>query len=189
MPERVLLKKQIIRSWTATIQNEYDNQLINSERGLQFYFCRHLLEKFKSDNVNRTLFIEPRISTGDPRESRYPDIVICNRNRIISVIEIKYQPRSTPDFAKDLATLNWIRDGGSNFNLTNERFLGKKNVGLKAYKLDSDAILCWAGVYKTPSESNFAEILLENNDSFNKSFLSLHASTKLNSHAEIFPEG
>ena len=145
MAERVLLKKQIIRSWTASIKNEYDNQLINSERGLQFYFCRHLLEEFKFDGLNRTLFIEPRISIGNSRESRYPDIVICNSKQIVSVIEIKYQPRSTPDFAKDLATLNWIRDGGSNFSLTNERFLGKKNVGQKGYKLESDAIFCWAG--------------------------------------------
>ena len=143
MPPRQLLRSQLEKAWKKTIKNQYREQLINSERGLQVYFCNALLRSFKRAKLNRRVFVEPCISTGQELGPLYPDVVICNSQEIIGVIELKYLPRTQPKYEKDLNTLKYVASKGRRLTITNNRFLGK-TYGKKTYDVASDAVLCWA---------------------------------------------
>lgn len=149
MQSRSLLRDHLLRAWHRTIDCEYSEQLINSERGLQIYFCKHLLEEFALSGVERRLFIEPRISLADKPDAKYPDIVVCHTRRIIGVVEIKYLPRTRPEYEKDLNTLSWMSANGRDVRLSNDRYRGEREAA-REYPLAEDAVLCWAGVYTTP---------------------------------------
>lgn len=172
MSRRSLLRKQLTTAWHETIDNAYSRQLVNSERGLQVHFCRYLLDEFAKANIQRRLFIEPRISSSGTQVRRYPDIVICNTRHIIGVMEIKYQPRGDPSYEKDFDTLKWIRNHSRELTLSNDRYLGIMTKG-KTYSLAPDAVLCWAGVYKGP-EATIKKSWLAH---FGVRLLSLHAIT------------
>ena len=106
--QRNLLRTQLAKAWQKTIKSQYQKQLINSERGLQkIYFCSALLDIFRNNPLTknkRRIFVEPRLSIGN--DIRYPDLVICNNNRIIGVVELKYLPRAKkPSYDKDRGTL------------------------------------------------------------------------------------
>lgn len=75
MQSRSLIRSQLTAAWHRTIHAEYPEQLINSERGLQIYFCKHLLDLFESANVSRHLFIEPRLTIPEDGQAKYADIV------------------------------------------------------------------------------------------------------------------
>lgn len=81
MNRRSLLREQLIEAWWTTIEHQYRGQLINSERGLQVYFCAALLGAFERKGLKRRLFVEPRLAAD--AERRYPDVVICNTRSII----------------------------------------------------------------------------------------------------------
>jgi hypothetical protein len=173
MQTRALLRSQLAIAWQKTIDLEYSEQLINSERGLQIYFCRHLLDEFKSDEVSRRLFIEPRITLPEVGVARYPDIVICHTRSIIGVVELKYLPRARADFTKDLKTLEWLSENGMDVVLSNDRYRGVREESRK-FSLAPDAVLCWAGVYTSPEES----IRLPEARTINERVLVLQAITK-----------
>lgn len=172
MPPRSLLRKHLAEAWKKTIDEQYSNQLINSERGLQVYFCKHLLDQFKDSNASRRLFIEPRLTIPDSKESKYPDIVICHTRRIIGVVEIKYLPRTQPFFEKDLRTLDWILHHEKHLVISNNRYRGEHSSS-KEYSLAKDAVLCWAGVYTGTK----AVIALTENNRINQRLFALHAIT------------
>jgi hypothetical protein len=176
MTKRSPLRTQIQDAWEDTIREKYLNHLINSERGLQVYFCEALLRKIKG--ADRRIFIEPRMSAiGD---YKYPDIVICNSRNIIGVVELKYLPRGDAEYEKDIDSLTWLLKNSENLSLTNERFLGKDHEQHKFF-LAEDAVLCWAGVYKaendeqSPSSFPLKSVEIAN---IKTNFLGLHAVTK-----------
>lgn len=173
MQTRALLRSQLAAAWQKTIDFEYSEQLINSERGLQIYFCRHLLDEFRRGEVSRRLFIEPRIKIPEAGVPRYPDIVICHTRSIIGVVELKYRPRARADFTKDLETLEWLSEKGEDVVLSNDRYRGVREESRK-YSLAPDAVLCWAGVYTAPEES----IRLPEARAINGKVLALQAITK-----------
>jgi hypothetical protein len=181
MAARALLRRHISSAWRSTIENVYTEQLINSERGLQVYFCSRLLTQFANDSVPRRIFVEP--SFRDP-EGRIcsPDIVICNTQHIIGVIELKYQPRVRPSYEKDIGTLKWFAECVSDLEVSNERYLGVETSISKQYSLAPDAILCWAGVYKGLPVDLEAESKV-----FGKRFFCLHAVTSPDAHPAILP--
>lgn len=152
MQSRSLLRHHLAEAWKKTLECEYSKQLINSERGLQIYFCKHLLDQFSSNNVSRRLFIEPRLTTPSEKKAKYPDIVICNSRSVIGIVEIKYLPRTRPKFDKDLRTLEWVLEHGEELVLSNDRYRGER-LQAKEYSLANDAVLCWGGVYAAPMES------------------------------------
>lgn len=182
MQSRSLLRNQLLRAWHETINGEYSKQLINSERGLQVYFCNHLLNEFKHSGVDRRLFIEPSVSTPADGQALYPDIVICNSRSIIGVVEIKYLPRVRPDFVKDLNTLAWILENGNEIHLSNDRYRGEQETA-RRYRLAPDAVLCWGGVYASPQ----AEIQLPESHPINSRVMVLHALTKADQKAVPLP--
>jgi hypothetical protein len=147
--QRHLLRSQIKKAWEIAINQRYQAQLINSERGLQLYFCEALLRMFEEAKVNRRLFIEPCLQLSDETGCRYPDVVVCNTKQIIGIIEFKYAPRIRANTIakKDIATLEFAAREASRLTLSNDRYLGPK-ARKKSYPLADDAVLCWAGVYK-----------------------------------------
>jgi hypothetical protein len=144
MTHRHLLRKHLSTAWHTTITNQYCDRLINSERGLQVFFCAALLQQFEKGKVMRRIFVEPHISMVGAPGVLYPDIVICNSKQIIGVVELKYVPRGLPKYSKDLRTLRNIAKADG-ITLSNDRYCGIERN--RFYTLASDAILCWAGVY------------------------------------------
>jgi len=178
MQKRSLLRRQLIAAWKQTIDTRYSNQLINSERGLQCYFCAALLQEF--DGLERRLFIEPRMTT-HTLERRFPDIVIRNSKQVIGVVEIKYQPRGHAIYEKDLETLQWVASHPDGFTISNDRYLGPRDK--KKYTLAGDAVLCWAGVYKGKQEDVKSQV----SALLHPRFLDLHALTHPNEPAQTIP--
>lgn len=144
MQTRSSLRAQLARAWKRTIDEQYNAQLINSERGLQTYFCAALLDEFKDQA--RRLFIEPKLSFPSFSSGRHPDIVICNTKQIVGIVEIKYVPRGRPSYFKDLETLRQAVEESTELRLSNDRYRGIA-TNSKPYTLARDAVLCWAGVY------------------------------------------
>jgi hypothetical protein len=144
MANRRRLKDQLRRAWLSTIERPYHDMLINSERGLQVYFCVELLKAFERDGVQRRLFIEPRIKLSSG-ERRFPDLVICNKRRVIGVVEIKYLPRAIPNCDKDFETLVRIGESNNGIVISNARYRGPRQP--KKYSVADDAVLCWAAVH------------------------------------------
>lgn len=147
--QRSLLRSQLARAWRQTIRAGYEEQLINSERGLQVHFCHQLLSQFKGDEVSRRIFVEPCFVDA-AGQVRSPDLVICHTRSIIGVVELKYLPRARPEYEKDLGTLQWFAKSSCEVTLSNQRYLGVGAQTIKKYNLASDAVLCWAGVYRAP---------------------------------------
>ena len=169
MTEKTTLRAQLKRAWRVTIA-EYQQQLINSEHGLQVYFCAALHEEFK--NFHRRLFIEPRLRFSDG-SARHPDIVICDSKNIVGIVELKYTPRGRPGQAsldKDMETLMHAVTDASSLQISNDRYLGETS-SMRSYPLAENAVLCWAGVYKGK------EIEKIKNESLRKRFLQLSALT------------
>ena len=146
MQRRTLLRAQLSRAWQSMVETRYQSQLINSEGGLQVYFCHALLEAFEHDGVKRRLFIEPKLGSSNDVAYRYPDVVICNSRSVIGIVELKYLPRGRPSFAKDLATLAYAAEAKDDLRLSNDRYLGVAGDS-RRYPLAKDAVLCWGGIY------------------------------------------
>ncbi len=144
MTERLLLKSQLREAWRETINGPYSKTLVNSERGLQVHFCATLLEIFRRESLDRRIFVEPTICLPSG-ETRYPDLLICNSQRVIGVVELKYAPRAIPEYEKDFDTLAKIGSLGSALTISNERFRGVPEP--KRFSIAEDAILCWAAVH------------------------------------------
>ena len=154
MQARKILQAQITKAWKSTIGGSYREQRINSERGLQFYFCKALLEEFNEDKKcekNRRFLIEPRMSSPDTRDEYcYPDVVIYDTQKIIGIVELKYAPRAKIneiDYRKDMKTLQLAVTHAEKLVISNDRFCGIAKRKNREYSLAKDAVLCWAGVY------------------------------------------
>ena len=175
MTEKTLLRAQLKRAWKNTIENEYAEQLINSENGLQIYFCAALLAQFKTSNVRRRLFIEPRLRFSDG-SARHPDIVICDTKNIVGIVELKYTPRGRPgkpSLDKDRETLMQAVTDANSLQISNDRYLGK-TLNKRSFSLAKNAVLCWAGVYKGEEIDLRSKI---KNELLRKRFLQLSALT------------
>jgi hypothetical protein len=183
MTQRKPLQKQLQDAWTRTIEHAYNERLINSERGLQVYFCKFLLDIWKEElpESHRRLFIEPSIKIKN-QEIRYPDLLICNTNEIIGAVELKYTPRAQPDTNKDSDTLQSINFAAeiSSVSVNNERYRGKAES--KIYPIAKDVVLCWAAVHTgEPNKVKLNEWTKENSR-----FLDLRAITEFGSDPRIF---
>jgi hypothetical protein len=175
MANRSTLKAQLRSAWQQTIEQHYNRQLINSERGLQAFLCAALLDSFERGGVanNRRIFIEPTLFVGSSRTVRKPDIVICNSRSIIGVVELKFKPLGHPRMKKDLETLEWMAEHPQGIQVQNDRYLGKP-MDDRSYPLVSDAVLCWAGVHRGMVEPVEQQI----SPRLKNYFVELHAVTR-----------
>jgi hypothetical protein len=192
MGKRYPLRSLLKQAWIETIENRYSESLINSERGLQVYFCEALLRLFEGADRERLLFIEPYLKFEDQKTGRRPDLVICSGKLITGIVELKYCPRvnlraeSSKGLAKDIETLSFaVTDAGS-LVLKNDRYRGKVDRE-QAFTLAKDAVLCWAGVY-CGARVDIGSIVPKNRaEHFKDHYLQLDAITALNSKPSILP--
>lgn len=182
MNKRTLLRSQLIQAWRTAIDTDYKRQRINSERSLQASIWSELNKIF--GDQPRRMFIEPGIvivntnTDEQQRTVRVPDLVICNSTEIIGVMEIKYGPRVKPSYKKDLETLTWIAQHGSEIAIANYRFRGNI-VDAHAYKMSKSVVFAWAGVHR---DEDFSLPIPE---SIKENFLALHAVTRKDGDPEI----
>lgn len=175
MAHRKKLREYLKMAWSEALA-AYASRLINSERGLQVHFCAALLQCV-GNNRQTKLFIEPKVKFGD--KWVHPDVVICNRDRIVAVVELKFAPRGRPSADKDIATLMKFHRASGKTRLLNERYLGPTTT--KEYPVASDAILGWAAIYRGPA----IDLPPKNTASIGNKFLLLQALTASNKNPEI----
>lgn len=172
------LRSQLKRAWKTTIEQHYNEQLINSEHGLQAYFCIELLQEF--DDMTPRIFIEPLMSLSELH--RYPDVVICDSKSIIGIVEFEYAPLGRPKYGKDLKTLQLAVEHAKTLKISNDRFRGVVSDN-QSYPLSPNAVLCWAGIYTGEALSIKESKAVSK---LGKHFLQLDARTAVGKDAKIF---
>ncbi len=175
MEQRSRIKPQLIQAWYESIEVDYYNQRINSERSLQASFWSHLNHLL---GRNRCLFIEPTLAIHTKRGKKtiIPDIVVCNKREVISVIELKYLPRAKPRYKKDIESLALIAENTQQIAIANQRVRGKEKDS-KQYSLSKQILFVWAGVHakkKSKSKKSYAA----GYDSLDGCYLEFHALTQ-----------
>lgn len=172
------LQKQITEAWKKTIEVDYCNQRINSERSLQASLWSQLNSVLPPKT--RRLFVEPTLTI---RGKRYlPDLVICNTKQVIAVIEIKYEPRKLPSYRKDLETLRAIAANRHKLSLANTRFRGPE-ADEPTYSFSDKVLFVWGGVHRAFGCRD--EMRLEVGKELDRCFLQLHAETLSEKSPEI----
>ena len=180
MPNRGLLRRQMRRAWADTIRSAYLDQVISSERALQVHFTARLMDLFWEDGVKRRVFVEPKMQLNTGARV-HPDLLICNARAIIGVVELKYQPKMPPRYAKDFATFESLAAHGTEIEIDNERYRGPDGGGSR-YALSEDPMYAWAGVYRSP----IREIPAWWPKNFDMGqLLVLHAATHVDSEPEV----
>ncbi len=183
MRERSLIKRQIISAWESCINDDYCSQRINSERSLQASFWAHL-------NVllgkNRRLFIEPSMTMGSGTSVRrlYPDIVVCNSRSVIAVVELKYTPKGSPRYKKDVRSLASIAVNRSKIKIANSRFRGNEQDS-RGYHMPKNVLFVWAGVHSGARSAGKGLYSVEHR-SLKGCYLELHAQTASDDAPDIY---
>ena len=164
------LKNEIKLAWEACIKEDYEPLRINSERSLQASFWAQLNERLKPKD-DWLMFIEPGLKV-EGHGKCFPDIVICDTQKAVAVIELKYQPRKQPDCEKDIGTLDWIYTHHKEIRFKNVRHDQPDKI--KTYTLADDLLFVWAGVH-LPMLKEFKELLHEYE--WKSNFMPLHKPT------------
>ena len=182
------LQQQLFAAWRYSIEQDYRNQRINSERSLQASLwaqLNHILPP-----KQRRMFIEPKLAFTEngTRRRLYPDIVICNTQTVIAVVELKYQPRVNPSFAKDLESLRSISRHRDQLTVENSRFRGTKRDP-RTYAFADSMLFVWAGVHQrtTPSyATQDVPLLADGIPELEHCFMELHAETDERNAPHVF---
>jgi len=175
MKQRSFIRSKIIDAWQRCIEDDYCNQRINSERSLQASFWSHLNASLPK---TRRLFIEPSLMVRSRSgvQRIIPDIVVCNTKEVISVVELKYLPRTQPRYKKDIESLSTIAKNRKRLSITNDRFKGSEQDAT-VYSLSENVLFVWAGVH-AHERSNAGALYSEGYPSLEGCFLQLHAVTQ-----------
>ena len=183
MKQRGIIKNLIIQAWNQSIAEDYCNQRINSERSLQASLWSHLNRKISK---NRRLFIEPVMTIRDKGENKkfIPDIVVCNTKEVISIIELKYLPRTNPRYKKDIESLALIAKNRHQITIANERFRGTEKDSTQ-YALSKNVLFVWAGVHARNRTGTY-HLYSDGYKALDGCYLQLHAQTASNSRPEVF---
>lgn len=182
MKGRKLIEEKIIEAWEKTINIDYCNQRINSERSLQASFWSHLniiLSKDSDLIKNRRLFIEPsiKINTKECKKKIFPDIIVCNTKQVIAVIELKYLPRTKPRYKKDIKKLSLISENRKNISISNVRFRGAEKDA-KQYTFSNNILFVWAGIHGKDIQIRNT-LFSKGLKSLENCYIQLHAETEL----------
>lgn len=183
------LQKQLLAAWKSTIAEDYCSQRINSERSLQAALWYQIGNQLPD---KRRTFIEPTvdIELPDERIQRYrPDIVVCSATQVIAIIEIKYCPRTLPQFAKDIATLRNLSKHRNQLALENERFRGMPGDE-RTYSCSTNALFVWAGIHGVGRDETFNRESMSPIDQdrthLKGCFFRMHAETATGAEPNIF---
>ena len=181
---RALIKSHIIEAWKNCVEEDYKKQRINSERSLQAALWAHLYNNKLPENMR--LFIEPTIKVNGNEKIR-PDIVVCNKRNIISIIEIKYLPRGKPKYEKDIKSLATISAQRENISIENHRFQGIIKDKTK-YKARNNILFVWAGFHtkqKLEERTLFSDKYID----LKGCYLQLQAETEMGLEPKILING
>jgi len=99
-----------------------------------------------------------------------PDVLVCDHEKVIAVVELKYQPHKRPDYRKDIDKLAFIANSLEQFEVYNYRFRGhRKNHD--PFALAENALFVWAGVYR----EEYVEVATRIDPIIQDRFLAFHA--------------
>jgi hypothetical protein len=133
----------------------YREGLINSEAGLSAAMWNELrLQFIKNELDTFGVVVQPRLEFSEGRDLdpsvRYPDLVVCNRDEAIGVMELKFAPRGRPSSLKDLRTFEKLAAVAPNgLEVRRDRWHGR--TPLKVFPLADDAIFVWGAIGKVPT--------------------------------------
>jgi len=181
--------KALQRAWKNTIEEDYNtSKVLGSEHHLQAAFYSRLKQEIWAIHPDWKIFVEPKIRLPDTAKSTvFPDIIICNTNTLICVIELKYAPRvrisQVKGHQKDIQTLSTLARWGKEICLVHDRYLGIEKSKIKPYEQAANVLYVWAGVYKAGDDPGLAKIF----DPTQVKFKSLHALTHEGKPAEVHP--
>ncbi len=181
---RLPLQKILFKAWRETIQSCYAQQQINSERSLQVFYYEQISKLLHG---SMKVFVEPKFSR-DADDIVFPDLVICNSREIICVIELKYQPRATPSYHKDLQTLQYLAKNAKKLSLCNKRYRGEP-ARESVYKFSANTIYVWAGVHQLDQKKGSlveTPTFAEGSNLLQECYLELHAETNFDTPTNIF---
>ena len=169
------IRSLIIEAWRASIEEDYLNQRINSERSLQASLWSNLNQLLPH---TRRLFIEPYIEIRSSTEQKrvYPDITVCNTKEVIAVLELKYTPRARPKYEKDIRNLADIARHRRKIVVSNRRFRGLERDS-QEYPLSKSVLFVWAGVHAGKNHSDQIYEYVKRHRILDCCYLSLHAET------------
>ncbi|MEO1526811.1 MAG: hypothetical protein AAFX06_15350 [Planctomycetota bacterium] len=177
-PIRLPLRKQLWTAWERVIREDYEKQLINSENGLQaslLFHLRSLLPK------SRRVFIEPQVFSSDSKTDLwFPDLVVCNSREVIAVLELKYLPRATANWNKDLTKMNRIAELKDSLFVSNTRYLGPP-ADEREYRFASKTLFGWMGVHRPFRDGDDPPRLSSGHRFLSGCFVQFHAITRHNS--------
>jgi len=149
--KRRLLRRMVRKAFECTTAL-YEQQLVNSERSLQAVMWHELRQQFiENKKSTYKIFIEPRLvlpgSRSLPDAVRIPDLVVCNKDRVIAVIELKFKPRGRPGSTKDINTFSLLANT-QGLEVANTRWEGdRRSVG--CYPIEESALFVWAAIGKS----------------------------------------
>jgi hypothetical protein len=166
---RKLIEYNIKKAWEQCIKKDYTNKRINSERSLQASFWSYLNKLLPDD---QRLFIEPRVAVGSKK--LYPDVVVCRKKLVTAIIELKYLPRTKPNYSKDIKTLAFISNNRDKTSISNKRYQGE--IKVTEYKLSKRILFVYACVHKDLGLDEYA-LYAASHKSLNGCYLQLHAET------------
>ena len=155
MVKRRRLAWMVRSAWEKCVNEQYVRQTVNSEAALQTWFCTYLHEQINSMRLPWRLFVEPRVVLDGEPGPVFPDVLVCNEQRAIGAIELKYLPRGEAKFVKDMQSLSRLaaKSGKGGVSVSNERYRGP-NRREKRYELAADALLVWAAISAKEIESS-----------------------------------
>jgi hypothetical protein len=184
MARRDRLKAGLVTAWHRCIEQYVDEQRVNSERSLQaaFWACLN-----KELHKSRRIFIEPAIRFDAPSDIYFPDLLICNTQEVIGVVELKYTPRIKACIKKDISTICNLAAHQGELFVSNSRYRGEIKQ-IKKYSFSGHVLFAWAGVHCEERDQvvvRFQERLKEVGDIGNHSLLQLHAVTDSKRKAEV----
>jgi hypothetical protein len=178
LKQRGLIRRQIVSAWEDCIAKHYSVQQINSERSLQAAFWSHLIPQLSNA---RRVFIEPSILLASGRRV-FPDVVVTNSREVIAVVELKYTPKGTAKWQKDLATLAALAGARGELGISHTRHRGTDN-DREHYRLSKHVLFVWAGVHKAFNEG--VDYFAADYPLLQDCYLQLHAETFANKPPEL----
>ena len=128
------------RAWVDCIENDYVNQVMNSERSLQASYWSAIKSILPA---NRYIFIEPTFKITKEGRKVTPDIIICSKTEVIAIIELKYLPKGKSKYQKDIYSLNTLAKYRRELQFNYKRFLGED----KTFGFSNSILFVWAGIY------------------------------------------
>lgn len=177
--KRPFIYKCLWQVWQDVIFDDYMSGRINSEHGLQAVLYARLRNLLPDD---RGIMVEPSLKVNG--QIVIPDIVITWKQNVVAVVELKYKPKGTAKYLKDVTNMDLIAGARDGMRLDHHRLLGVENVNV-SYKMSPSILFVWAGIHRP--ERNQSEYLYANGyPELDDCFMEMHAETQAYGEPEVY---